>query len=873
MAGALGAGAVAALLLGASPAAAASSSSSSSPDFCLDTSRGYVTSIASPCPPSTTPFRHAGVNLFDIFWDAWAPTPSSGNLSTSLKAVRDAAAEGVAVARVFSVPWEYSSDWAWLNASTRPAYFAAMDAVLGEAERVGMKLILSLGHGCADGTLACNPARLCPGETYRDLVVNASSCTRNIIRAYAQDVVGRYLDSPAVLFWELGNEINLSFDGCSYDKSDGAFFTAAEGLAFLAEYAADVRAVDPLRPVNTGMAAPRLRAAHLAATPGGGKACVSPANPKGDCDLFCDAVPFDTLENTTAVMAQYYAGFDMVSVHWYSCAPPNGNYTWCPSDDNATTVPLATFKGVADALGKPLYVGEYGPDTTIPGGWGPEPWRGAAYIVAMQGLGVPLSTLWAFECPSHDDMGGLCLHPGDVSANQADTFAVLDTLRSVDRALTGLPPWSGNMTLYWVGEGLPEGASEAAAAAAATASGPPKGTVTGGLAPACLDGSRYGYYAKLGLRTDRWVVMLQGGGWCPDEWNCWLRTLPAYAGGGLGSSTNWTAWSWAYWFGTTTEDYSYLYLPYCDGASYSGMLVDPVPTPYGPDGNATLFFRGAANLESGVLDALARFGIPQGSVKEIIVTGGSAGGLSTTLHVDRLKDLFGAELASGTPQCGYFPAYDAPCEGTSPSIWCNATAQFNATVQMQNATGALPPACVAAQASPADAWRCFLAPVVTPYVESPLFIWQSKFDHFQLEAFADLSCMLAQAYFPPWVENVTCNAADTAAVGAYGELFMQQFSPVLNVSGPFRGVFLTSCVLHGMDYVYLSVEDSSPLDAWNTWHDAVLNPSSAPTGTDFKWVEDLPMPRTDNPLACPPFTFTPPAAAAHASGRGGKGGI
>lgn len=42
--------------------------------------------------------------------------------------------------------------------------------------------------------------------------------------------------------------------------------------------------------------------------------------------------------------------------------------------------------------------------------------------------------------------------------------------------------------------------------------------------------------------------------------------------------------------------------------------------------------------------------------------------------------------------------------------------------------------------------------------------------------------------------------------------------------------------------------------AFNLWYDALRNPSHAPT-VSFKWIEDWDMPRVDNPLACPPFTF------------------
>ena len=54
-----------------------------------------------------------------------------------------------------------------------------------------------------------------------------------------------------MLFWELGNELNLAWDGCCYDKSDGSFFSSKEGLLFLQSYALHVKGADPFgRPVS-----------------------------------------------------------------------------------------------------------------------------------------------------------------------------------------------------------------------------------------------------------------------------------------------------------------------------------------------------------------------------------------------------------------------------------------------------------------------------------------------------------------------------------------------------------------------------------------------------------------------------------------------
>jgi hypothetical protein len=48
----------------------------------------------------------------------------------------------------------------------------------------------------------------------------------------------------------------------------------------------------------------------------------------------------------------------------------------------------------------------------------------------------------------------------------------------------------------------------------------------------------------------------------------------------------------------------------------------------------------------------------------------------------------------------------------------------------------------------------------------------------------------------------------------------------------------------------------APIVAIDLWHRALRDENPPTVDNDFKWVEDWTMPRTDNPLACPPFTWT-----------------
>lgn len=78
-------------------------------------------------------------------------------------------------------------------------------------------------------------------------------------------------------------------------------------------------------------------------------------------------------------------------------------------------------------------------------------------------------------------------------------------------------------------------------------------------------------------------------------------------------------------------------MQYCDGASFSGDVSEPVIV------NGTkLFFRGARILTQVIRHAQSTFGLSH--AKEVLLSGCSAGGLSTYLHADRVGSLLGPNV-------------------------------------------------------------------------------------------------------------------------------------------------------------------------------------------------------------------------------------
>eukprot|EP00730_Choanoeca_flexa_P001867 TRINITY_DN10817_c0_g1_i2.p1 TRINITY_DN10817_c0_g1~~TRINITY_DN10817_c0_g1_i2.p1 ORF type:complete len:826 (+),score=168.59 TRINITY_DN10817_c0_g1_i2:2-2479(+) len=795
---------------------------------CIDpTTNAVKVQNSTECSGNTILFKTAGVNIYDVFWDVWQPTTSKGNMSTSIQALLDASAYGIKLVRCFAHPFEQTKDTTWLmmNDTAKKAYFERADTIVQAAEDLGILLVPSLGYGCSRPSTICNPA-LVWNETYRQMVVDNSSRTRQSLFAYARDFVTRYKDSKAIAFWELGNEFNLQLDGCGISKDAGDFIRTSDGMDFLREYRDVVLAVDSSRSINTGMAHPRPVAWHAAQSPTG---CINAS------------LALDTPEDTQRILAAYADGFDFVSIHYYGCRSMAQPYPWCDmsAPDPASRGDTHLFQvasEVAEQQGKVLYIGEYGASNR--GGndgynhTGSQGYQYAlAAIAAIVDLDVHLSTLWAFECPSHGDTPNWCLHPGK-PPQQNVTWAFMHQLILMDYKLQHGAASVINNTM--VRQFLP--------------------LSPGG--PACLDGSRYALYYRLGTSRSKWVINMQGGGWSQTAFRSYERSKTS-----LGSSNSWPEMQWIQDLGPRFADFSQLFLRYCDGASFTGYRPEPVnvgnippeypytdPTPP----NATVYVRGRANLEASIDYIKAHF-IKDAPVEEVIVLGGSAGGLATIVHTDAIAKQLNASKVVAKPNAGFFLDYDGePCN-QSISVNCNYTALHKIMVNFHNSSGGLDASCVTATPQ-SDVYKCMLPVYATPFVQADMFFQQSKFDHWQLNEEAGLVCTTAQSYHPPWLNNVTCDKYESAAIAGYGEAFMDQIAEELSRPGQQRGFYLTSCIVHGIDWHYASIDDVNLESAFAQWYYRRYAERTY-SNNDFHWVEDYHMPRIDNPLACPPLTF------------------
>lgn len=301
----------------------------------------------------------------------------------------------------------------------------------------------------------------------------------------------------------------------------------------------------------------------------------------------------------------------------------------------------------------------------------------------------------------------------------------------------------------------------------------------------CLDGTPGGYYVRPGVgpNTSRWVVHMEGGGWCVDELDClhragtatgssrsWAASLPGLPGmdgGANGILSGSAAQNPDFW------DWTHAHINYCDGASYAGDAAAPAVVTGKTGGNSTLYFRGRRILDAAVESMLAR-GLA--AAESVVWNGCSAGGLATFLHADYVR-------AKLPPATDFVALADAGLFLDLPTWRGDAgyPAHYRYIAAMQNVSG-LNAGCVAAYPA-AEAWRCFMAPYTLPHISAPIFIVQALYDIWQERNIVQIT-------------NRT-DAAQNASFSALADSMRE----VLATAPAGAGVFASSCYLHGqVDY-------------------------------------------------------------------------
>ncbi|KAH3757913.1 Pectinacetylesterase family protein [Pelomyxa schiedti] len=356
--------------------------------------------------------------------------------------------------------------------------------------------------------------------------------------------------------------------------------------------------------------------------------------------------------------------------------------------------------------------------------------------------------------------------------------------------------------------------------------------VTGAV---CLDGTSAGYYIRLATSqsaVNKWQIYFQGGGWCYEEADCASRSTTT-----LGSSS---AWESSVWVGGHMSDdpninpdfydWNFVFLPYCDGASFAGYKANPVIY-----NDVKLYFRGQVIIDEIIRHLTRDYGF--GSAENVLLTGCSAGGLSTYLHADYI----GTKLPSSVVKYRSMPEGGFFLDHTNLDGVAVYGEQMEYVFNMQNCTAGVDQDCIAA--FPGEEWRCIFAANNYAYTSTPTFIINSAVDSWQM------ACILLSSPMPPespyngycgtyadWTDCQNdlqkCNISQIEVMNQYSDTFTSTMKSISTFNKAGNGAFVESCYSHCIEdddtiYTTLSIDKTTLQEAVSSWWASSSAPASA----------------------------------------------
>ena len=324
----------------------------------------------------------------------------------------------------------------------------------------------------------------------------------------------------------------------------------------------------------------------------------------------------------------------------------------------------------------------------------------------------------------------------------------------------------------------------------------------------CMDGSLPVYYYANGTGSGRnkFLFHFQGGGWCYNERECYEAAV--YNAPWPPSSTKALPKRMSYpredtdgmgYLNYQKEKNPFLYnwnvvfVIYCDGGSFASDSEANF-------NGQSLQFRGKRIREAVIQEVFKKHALAEAS--DVVISGCSAGGLAVLMGIDQiaktiyqrnkgvnLKALvdsgFFAEYSSGLTEYDNtepqnvklmkkMGAFDPINPATKSLDYAYA---LKYVFRMMNMKHGINPDCIRDNLSVDGGSKCMFGETLGKYVQTPMFVLQSKYDSWQ-------------------IQHVSGQRNNKEAVNRLGSILQSSIVNIVNNSNARHGAHIDSCVHH-----------------------------------------------------------------------------
>ncbi|CAL5019049.1 unnamed protein product [Urochloa decumbens] len=296
----------------------------------------------------------------------------------------------------------------------------------------------------------------------------------------------------------------------------------------------------------------------------------------------------------------------------------------------------------------------------------------------------------------------------------------------------------------------------------------------------CLDGSAPAYHLARGSGSgaNSWLVHFEGGGWCNNVTTCLQRKHTR-----LGSSKEMATQIAFSGILSDRPDYSpdfynwnKVKVRYCDGSSFTGDVQQVDPT-------TKLYYRGARIWQAVMEDLLAK---GMDKAQNALISGCSAGGLTSILHCDRFHELLpvGARVKCLSDAGFFINEKDVAGVGYIAAF-------FNDVVTIHGSAKNLPSSCT----SSLPPGMCFFPQNEVKQIQTPLFILNAAYDSWQVRNILVPGIADHRGTWHSCKHDIDqCNADQLRVLQGFRDDFLKAVAEQGNSAT--RGLFINSCFVH-----------------------------------------------------------------------------